>query len=134
MGEAILLRDGELATVPTLEDVESLDFPAPIGRCEAFATLGGTSTLPWTLKGRVRNLDYKTVRYPGHVDRIRLLKTLGFFDEAPVDVAGAPVSPRACPRRCSPARSGKRTCATWSSSASKPKASGRTGPAAAATR
>ena len=95
MGEAILLRDGELATVPTLEDVESLDFPAPIGRCEAFATLGGTSTLPWTLKGRVRNLDYKTVRYPGHVDKIRLLKTLGFFDEAPVDVAGAPVSPRA---------------------------------------
>jgi len=95
MGEAVILRDGKLATVPTLEDVESLDFPAPVGRCEAFATLGGTSTLPWTLRGRVRELDYKTVRFPGHAAKIRLLKALGYLDEAPITVAGRPVSPRA---------------------------------------
>lgn len=95
MGEAIVLRGGELATVPTLEDVESLEFPAPIGRCEAFATLGGTSTLPWTLQGRVRELDYKTVRYPGHVEKIRLLKQLGYFDEAPLTVDGRALAPRA---------------------------------------
>lgn len=95
MGEAVVLRDGELATVPTLEDVESLDFPAPVGRCEAFATLGGTSTLPWTLRGRVRELDYKTVRYPGHAAQIRLLKQLGYFDETPIAVEGRLLAPRA---------------------------------------
>ena len=95
MGEAVVLRGGELATVATLEDVESLEFPAPVGRCEAFATLGGTSTLPWTLRGRVEELDYKTVRYPGHAAKIRLLKELGYFDEAPVAVEGRPISPRA---------------------------------------
>jgi lysine 6-dehydrogenase len=95
MGEAVVLRGGELATVPTLEEVESLEFPPPVGRCEAFATLGGTSTLPWTLRGRVRELDYKTVRYPGHAAKIRLLKQLGYFDEAPLAVEGRMLAPRA---------------------------------------
>ncbi|MBM4118497.1 hypothetical protein FJ251_12325 [bacterium] len=95
MGEAVALRGGELVSVPTLAEVESLEFPPPVGRCEAFATLGGTSTLPWTLRGRVRELDYKTVRYPGHAEKIRLLKQLGYFDEAPLSVEGRAVAPRA---------------------------------------
>ena len=40
---------------------------------EAFNTSGGIGTLCDTLKGRVRNLNYKTVRYPGHRDMIRML-------------------------------------------------------------
>ena len=31
-----------------LADLEELDFPAPIGRLEAFVTSGGLSTAPWT--------------------------------------------------------------------------------------
>src|SRR5690606_11402887 len=63
---ADVLRDGKLQRVPSLGDVESLEFPAPYGTLEAFTTSGGCSTLPRTLAGRVRNLDYKTIRYPGH--------------------------------------------------------------------
>jgi len=94
LGEAVLLRDGRIVRVPTLGEVESLQLPDPIGRLEAFTTLGGSSTLPWTLKGRVRNLDYKTLRYPGHVEKIRLLRDLGFFDQANRRIGKAEISPR----------------------------------------
>ena len=40
---------------------------------EAFNTSGGLGTLADTLEGRVRELNYKTVRYPGHCERMRLL-------------------------------------------------------------
>ena len=42
-------------------------------RYEAFSTAGGVGTLCETLEGRVRNLNYKTVRYPGHRDMVRML-------------------------------------------------------------
>lgn len=40
---------------------------------EAFNTSGGLGTLCETLAGRVRNLDYKTIRYPGHRDAMQFL-------------------------------------------------------------
>ena len=40
---------------------------------EAFSTSGGIGTLCETLEGRVRNLNYKTVRYPGHRDMVQML-------------------------------------------------------------
>ncbi|OAN58032.1 saccharopine dehydrogenase C-terminal domain-containing protein [Magnetospirillum moscoviense] len=63
--------DGRLIEVLPLEGLEhfSLDGIA----YEAFSTSGGVGTLCETLAGRVRNLDYKTVRYPGHRDLIRML-------------------------------------------------------------
>ena len=35
----------------------------------------------------------KTLRYPGHAEKVRLLRELGFFSEEPLDVGGAPVRP-----------------------------------------
>ncbi|MDH3701890.1 MAG: saccharopine dehydrogenase NADP-binding domain-containing protein [Alphaproteobacteria bacterium] len=40
---------------------------------EAFNTSGGLGTLCETLDGKVREVDYKTVRYPGHCMQMRLL-------------------------------------------------------------
>ncbi|MBX3716802.1 MAG: saccharopine dehydrogenase NADP-binding domain-containing protein [Burkholderiales bacterium] len=67
--EAIV--DGALREVPALEGLEafSLDGVA----YEAFNTSGGLGTLCETLAGRVENLDYKTVRYPGHRDIVKIL-------------------------------------------------------------
>jgi len=90
----LVIRDGEVRSVESMTDIEELEFPPPFGRLEAFNTSGGTSTLPRTLKGRVRELDYKTIRYPGHCERIRLLMDLGLFDERPVRVGGTEVLPR----------------------------------------
>jgi lysine 6-dehydrogenase len=95
LGTATVLRNGKLTPVQTLGDVEELAFPKPVGRCEAFVTLGGTSTMPWTYEGKVRVLDYKTVRYPGHAAKIAMMRDLGLLEKQPVVVEGRSVSPRA---------------------------------------
>lgn len=40
---------------------------------EAFNTSGGLGTLAETWEGQVRNLNYKTLRYPGHAEKIKFL-------------------------------------------------------------
>ncbi len=93
-GTAYIIRKGKTAAVPTFDGLEELDFPKPVGRCQAFVTSGGTSTCPWTFAGKVKEYDYKTVRYPGHYEKIKTLLDLGFFDQSPVDVKGNKVVPR----------------------------------------
>jgi len=67
--EAII--DSRLHETLALEEVEafSLDGVA----YEAFNTSGGLGTLCETLDGKVENLNYKTVRYPGHRDIVKML-------------------------------------------------------------
>jgi lysine 6-dehydrogenase len=76
-----ILRGGERVEVPTLTELEEIEFPAPVGKCEAAVTSGGTSTCPETFLGKVRDYDYKTVRYPGHFPIISAMFELGCFDE-----------------------------------------------------
>jgi lysine 6-dehydrogenase len=89
----LVLRGGDVATLPPLTDVEEFDFP-PVGRVEAFNTSGGTSTLPLTYGGRVRDLDYKTIRYPGHCAKIKPLFDLGLADEREISIGGVAIRPR----------------------------------------
>ena len=91
---ARVIREGELTEVESLTEIESLDFPAPFGRMEAFQTSGGTSTLPETFLGRVKELDYKTIRYPGHCERFKLLVDLGLASGEEVEAGGTRVAPR----------------------------------------
>ncbi|WP_025136297.1 saccharopine dehydrogenase family protein [Achromobacter sp. DH1f] len=67
--EAIV--DGQLTRVPALEGYET--FALDGVEYEAFNTSGGLGTLPATLLGRARNVDYKSVRYPGHCNLMKLL-------------------------------------------------------------
>lgn len=91
----ILMRDGKQVTAVPLDDIELLDFPEPVGTLEAFNTSGGVSTLCDSYAGRVSNLDYKTLRYPGHALAMRWLLELGLFSSDPVEVEGVQVVPRA---------------------------------------
>ena len=91
---ARVIRDGRMVEVESMTELESLDFPQPFGRMEAFQTSGGTSTLPETFTGRVRELDYKTIRYPGHCEKFKLLIDLGLTGSDPVEAGGAGVAPR----------------------------------------
>jgi lysine 6-dehydrogenase len=93
-GKAYVLREGKVALVPTFTEREELDFGAPLGRLEAVTTGGATSTCPWTYRGRLRTYEYKTLRYPGHFEKIQLLRDLGLLELTPVDVNGAKVVPR----------------------------------------
>ena len=65
------IRDGEQREIMPLEGKES--FALDGIDYEAFNTSGGLGTLCETLAGKVRNLDYKSVRYPGHCDIAKLL-------------------------------------------------------------
>jgi lysine 6-dehydrogenase len=61
---------------------------------EAFQTSGGTSTLPESFLGLVEELDYKTIRYPGHCEKFKLLVELGLTNDAEIELEGARMSPR----------------------------------------
>ena len=65
------IRDGEQVEVPALEELEAFSLDGV--EYEAFNTSGGLGTLCETLQGKVENLNYKTVRYPGHRDIVKML-------------------------------------------------------------
>ena len=89
-----VLREGKPARVDALSELEQLEFPAPVGRLEAFHTGGGISTLPWAYEGKVRTMEYKTLRYPGHAAVMNAIRELGLLDTKPVKVRGSAVVPR----------------------------------------
>jgi lysine 6-dehydrogenase len=79
-----VIRNGKRALLPSMSDLEEIVFPPPYGKLEAFNTSGGASMLPELFEGRVRELDYKTIRYPGHCEKFRMLLELGFADSEPL--------------------------------------------------
>ena len=91
---ARVIRDGKITFVDSMTEVEELEFPAPFGVMEAFQTSGGTSTMPETFVGKVRELDYKTIRYRGHCAKFKAMIDLGLCNSEPVSVDGVRVAPR----------------------------------------
>ncbi|WP_029076534.1 saccharopine dehydrogenase family protein [Kaistia adipata] len=65
------ISDGQLVSVPPLEEREEFSLDGVL--YEAFNTSGGLGTLCETLADKVRRLNYKTVRYPGHAAIMKLL-------------------------------------------------------------
>ena len=92
---ARLRRGGEDITLPALSEVETVELPG-VGRLEAFNTDGLRSLLRTS---RAPDLVEKTLRWPGHADRVRVLRDSGFFDETPIDVDGQAVAPLALSSR-----------------------------------
>jgi lysine 6-dehydrogenase len=93
-GKALVLREGKVVEIETFSELEEIEFPPPLGKCEAFSTSGGASTCPYTFQGKVREYNYKTVRYPGHYEKLKTLLELGFLGTEPTDVEGRRVIPR----------------------------------------
>jgi lysine 6-dehydrogenase len=89
----VVLRDGKLTKLESLTEVEELSLPPNFPKLEAFHTSGGASTLPYTYEGKIRNLDYKTIRYLGHVEKIKFLFDLGMADETPYQIQNVTISP-----------------------------------------
>lgn len=89
--EARVLRNGRWVKVMPFSTVEQEDFPAPIGTLEAFCT-DGLASLVYTIKG-LRVLDEKTLRWPGHAEKMGLLLDSGFFSKEKISFGGVEVSP-----------------------------------------
>jgi len=74
------IHNGQRVSVPPLEGYERFSLDGD--EYEAFNTSGGLGTLCDTLDGKVREVNYKTVRYPGHRDLMMfLLHDLKFIDD-----------------------------------------------------
>lgn len=91
---AIFLRDWKVTEVPTMTELETVDFPEPIGTLEAFVAGGGTDTMPWTYEGKLRTLQNKTLRHPGHFAQLRAFYDLGLWSLDPIQVSGVSIVPR----------------------------------------
>jgi lysine 6-dehydrogenase len=90
---ARVIRNGEIIEVPSMTELEDLTFEG-FPPLEAFQTSGGTSTLPETFLGKVRELDYKTIRYAGHCDKFKTMMDLGLCSSHEITADFQKVVPR----------------------------------------
>ena len=84
-----IVVDGDVVTRPALSEVEQIEF-GEIGTLEAFNT-DGLRTLMKTVD--CPQMIEKTLRYPGHADKVRLLRDTGFFSAEPVEIEGREIRP-----------------------------------------
>ena len=87
---ARLRRDGVEITMPALSEVELVNFPG-LGSLEAFNTDGLRSLLRTC---KTPDMVEKTMRYPGHAVRMRILREAGFFSTEEIQAASGLVRPR----------------------------------------
>ena len=86
---ARFVENGELIEKPALSDAELIDFDE-VGTLEAFNS-DGLRSLIKTMN--VPNMIEKTLRYPGHIEYIKVLKAAGFFDKNEININGTQISP-----------------------------------------
>ena len=84
------VENGVVVTRPALTDVEQIHF-SDVGTLESFNSDGLRSIL-FTMS-HIPDMKEKTLRYPGHVDKIRVLAESGFFDENPITINGKEITP-----------------------------------------
>ena len=91
---ATIWLEGVETTVEALTGIETVEFPAPIGKLEAYFT-DGLASLPLTMEGRISGtLAEKTLRYPGFAERVRFLRDCGSLRADPIEVGTLNVVPR----------------------------------------
>jgi len=86
---ARLVENGRIVVRPALSDPELVQFPG-IGTLEAFNT-DGLRTLVRTIPAPF--MKEKTMRYPGHIDKMLMLRETGFFSPEEIEVNGVKVRP-----------------------------------------
>lgn len=88
LSTSVILENGKLTEVPALEGVEEvmLQSRQELGILEAFYTAGSATTLARHLEGKVKSLNFKSMRFKGHRDIIKSLFELGFNSAQIIDV------------------------------------------------
>lgn len=85
---SLIIEDGQLKQVPSLEGYEMIRFDTKpeVGELESFYVSGNITSLAKNLEGKVNLLTYKTLRYPGHRDIVKALMDLGFGSGQIIDI------------------------------------------------
>lgn len=90
---SLIIRNGIKQEIPSLTEVEPIYFER-FGPLEAFHTSGGTSTLSLSFPD-IETLEYKTIRYPGHAEKFKLLVDLNLTKlDYEVEVNSQMIRPR----------------------------------------
>ncbi|MEZ4797026.1 MAG: saccharopine dehydrogenase C-terminal domain-containing protein [Flavobacteriaceae bacterium] len=84
------VENGKEIVREPLTDCEYVEFDK-VGTLESFNS-DGLRSIIYTMP-HIPNMKEKTLRYPGHVEYIKVLKESGFFNEQPINVNGTPISP-----------------------------------------
>jgi saccharopine dehydrogenase-like NADP-dependent oxidoreductase len=84
------VENGNIIIRDALTDCEYVEFDK-VGTLESFNSDGLRSIL-FTMP-HIKNMKEKTLRYPGHVEYVRVLKDSGFFSEKKIMVNGTEISP-----------------------------------------
>ncbi len=87
--DARFIVNGEIVVKPALSEPELVELPE-LGTLEAFLS-DGLRSLIYTIGAT--NLKEKTLRYPGHVDKIKVLKASGFLSKDPIQVNNQTIRP-----------------------------------------
>lgn len=80
-----IIVESEAREVEPLSREEEILFRQPFGKMEAFVTSGSLATLIEDASGRIRTLDHKTIRWPGHAKQMQFLLALGFGEKRKID-------------------------------------------------
>jgi len=83
------IENGKMVIRPALSDPEYIYFPE-VGTLEAFNS-DGLRTLAVTLNAP--NMKEKTLRYPGHIEKMQVLREAGFFSKDEIEINGAKIKP-----------------------------------------
>lgn len=84
------VENGNLIVREPLTDCEFIEFDK-VGTLESFNS-DGLRSIIFTMP-HIKNMKEKTLRYPGHVEYVRVLKESGFFSHNKINVGGMEVSP-----------------------------------------
>ncbi len=83
------IENRKMITKPAFSDPEKMNFPG-IGTLEAFNT-DGLRSLALTINAP--NMKEKTLRYPGHIEKMAVLRETGFFSQDPIEMDGKKIRP-----------------------------------------
>lgn len=84
------VENGIMVTKEALSDCEYVDFKG-VGTLESFNS-DGLRSIIFTMP-HIKNMKEKTLRYPGHVEYVKVLKESGFFNEEKITINGSEISP-----------------------------------------
>ena len=88
--DARFRENGKIVVKPAMSDAEYYRFEE-VGDLEGFNTDGLRSLL--STMEHIPNMKEKTLRYPGHIDLIKSIKSAGFFSNEPISIQGNEVKP-----------------------------------------
>lgn len=84
------VENGHIVVKPAMSDVEHIQIEG-VGTLESFNS-DGLRSIIYTMP-HIPNMKEKTLRYPGHIDRVLALRDSGFFSKNPIKIKGTEISP-----------------------------------------